>query len=91
MAVGGHHCYDDTRRRVDYGVNGNKVLSMLIDGQGTNYKGNGAQDMVMLVHVNETNKTMNFVYYSPEQGKVWNIQNQFQYDFSDALNPTIGE
>ena len=64
---------------------------MLIDGQGTKYKGDGAQDMLMLVHVNEAKKTMNFVYYSPEKGKVWNLQNQYQISFADEFNPTIGK
>lgn len=91
LAVGGHHCYDDTVYRTDKGVNGNKILSMLIDGQGTKYKGDGAQDMLMLVHVNEAKKTMNFVYYSPEKGKVWNLQNQYQISFADEFNPTIGK
>lgn len=33
MMLGGHHCTDDIARRTDYGENGNKVISMLIDGQ----------------------------------------------------------
>ncbi len=90
LAVGGHNCYDDTLYRIDKGVYGNQIISMLIDGQGTKYKGDGAQDMLMLVHVNETNKTLNFVYYSPEKGKVWNLQNQYQISFADVLNPTVG-
>ncbi|MBQ2712312.1 MAG: metallophosphoesterase [Clostridia bacterium] len=90
MAVGGHHCYDDIVYRTDYGVNGNKVLGMLVDGQGTKYQGSNAQDMVLLCHVNESDKTINFVYYSPEQGKVWNIQNQFEVNFADEKNPTVG-
>lgn len=91
MAFGGHHPYDDLVYRIDKGPNGNKVMSMLVDGQGAKYKGDGAQDMILLVHVNETNKTMNFVYYSPEKGKVWNLQNQFQINFADPNNPAIGE
>ncbi len=90
MNLGGHYPTDDIERRVDIGKHGNKVLSMLIDGQGTSYKGNNAQDMILLCHVNESKKTINFVYYSPEKDKLWNIQNQFEYNFADALNPTIG-
>lgn len=91
FAVGGHRIYDDVVYRVDNGINGNKIISMLTDAQGVNYKGEGAQDILMLVHVNEAKKTMNFVYYSPEKGKLWNIQNQFQLSIADSLNPAIGE
>lgn len=90
LAVSGHRIYDDILYRYDYGDNGNRILSMLVDGQGTKYNGENAQDMLLLVHVNEAKKTMNFVYYSPEKGKVWNIQNQFQLSFADPMNPTIG-
>ncbi len=90
LNVGGHHPSDDIERKLDIGENGNKVLSLLVDGQGTKYKGSTGQDMCLLVHVNEAKKTMNFVYYSPEQDKAWNIQNQFQYSFADANNPAIG-
>lgn len=91
LAVGGHNCYDDSLYRIDKGVHGNQIISMLIDGQGAKYKGDGAQDMLMLVHVNESKKTLNYVYYSPEKGKVWNLQNQYQISFSDELNPTVGK
>ncbi len=90
LAVSGHRIYDDIVYRYDYGDNGNRVLSMLVNGQGTKYNGDNAQDMLLLVHVNEKNKTMNYVYYSPEKDKVWNIQNQFQLSFADPKNPTIG-
>lgn len=90
LNIGGHYCADDIERRVDYGENGNKVLSMLVDGQGATYKGEGGQDIILMMHVNESEKKINAVYYSPEKDKVWNIQNQFQYSFADANNPAIG-
>jgi len=88
--IGGHHPTDDIEYRYDMGDHGNKVLSMLIDGQGTDYKGDGAQDMLLLCFMNETDKTMTCVYYSPEKDRAWNIQNMFQLSFADPLNPTIG-
>ncbi len=33
MTLGGHHCTDDIARHTDFGENGNKIISMLIDGQ----------------------------------------------------------
>lgn len=91
FGVGGHENNDEPYHRVDYGVNGNKITSMICDVQVSTYKGEGALDVFMLVHVNEEKKTMNFVYYSPENDGVYNIQGQFQLSFADSLNPTIGE
>ncbi len=91
LAAGGHHPYDDIVCRTDVGVNGNKITSMLVDGQGTKYRSDPEQDMLLLVHVNEEKKTMNCVYYSPEKEAVWNIQNQFQISIADEFNPTIGK
>lgn len=91
MGLGGHENNDEALHRTEYGKNGNKILSMLCDVQVSKYKGAGCLDVLMLVHVNEKNKTMNFLYYSPMHNKVYNIQGQFQLSFADPLNPTIGE
>lgn len=91
MGVGGHENNDEALHRVEYGVNGNKILSMLCDVQVSTYKDEGCLDVLMLVHVNEEEKTMNFVYYSPMHEKVFNMQGQFEISFADPLNPTIGD
>ena len=90
MGVGGHENNDDAYIRTDYGKNGNKIYSLLTDVQVSTYKGSGALDVFLLVFVNETNKTMNMVYYSPEHNKAYNLQNQYQISFADANNPAIG-
>lgn len=90
MGVGGHENNDTAYHRVEYGVHGNKILSMLCDVQVSTYKGNGCLDVFLLVHVNEAKKTMTCLYYSPMREKVFNLQGQFQLSFADPLNPTIG-
>ena len=91
MGLGGHENNDEPYHRYEYGENGNKILSMLCDVQVSKYNGEGTLDVFMLVHVNEKNKTMNYLYYSPMHGKVYNVQGQFQLSFADPLNPTIGQ
>ena len=91
FGVGGHENNDEALYRTEYGKYGNKITSMLCDVQVSKYKGEGCLDVFMLVHVNEKNKTMNFLYYSPMHNKVYNVQGQFQISFADPLNPTIGE
>lgn len=91
FGVGGHENNDEPVHRVEYGVHGNKITSMLCDVQVSTFNGEGALDVFMLVHVNEKNKTMNFMYYSPMHNKVYNVQGQFQLSFADPLNPTIGK
>ena len=90
MGVGGHENNDDAYCRVDYGKKGNQIFSILADVQVSTYKGAGALDVFLLVFVNEENKTMNMVYYSPENNKAFNIQNQYQISFADPNNPAIG-
>lgn len=89
LNIGGHYCGDDIVRRTDYGINGNKITSMIVDGQVTKYKGETAQDMMLLVHVKEDQKIANCVYYSPEQDACWNLQNQFELNFKDSKNPAL--
>ena len=91
MGVGGHENNDEPFHRVEYGVNGNKITSLLCDVQVSVYNGEGCLDVLLLVHVNEEHKTMNLVYYSPMHEKVFNVQGQYQISFADPLNPTIGE
>ena len=90
MGVGGHETNDEAFSRIDYGENGNQIISILADAQTCTYKGAGTMDVFLLIFVNETNKTMNFIYYSPEHDKAYNIQNQYQISFADPNNPAIG-
>ena len=63
---------------------------MLIDLQSSSYQGDIWIDPFVLVQVNESKKSMMFMYYSPEHESVYNVQNQFEISFADANNPTIG-
>ncbi len=91
MAVSGHVCHDDTIMREDVGENGNTVRSWLIDGQtALHNNGDVGEDMMMIFLVNEAAKTMRGYYYSPEKNAVYNIQNMYQFNFADELNPAIG-
>lgn len=90
MGVGGHENNDTAYCRYEYGKHGNKILSMLCDVQVSTYNGAGCLDVFLLVHVNESKKTMTCLYYSPMHEKVFNLQGQFQLSFADPLNPTIG-
>ena len=91
FGVGGHENNDEALHRVEYGIHGNKITSMLCDVQVSSFEGDNVLDVFMLVHVNESEKTMTFVYYSPNWDGVFNMQGQFQLSFADPLNPTIGE
>lgn len=90
MGIGGHTGSDDVLQRFDYGKNGNRIVSMLIDLQSSSYQGDIWIDPFVLVQVNESKKSMMFMYYSPEHESVYNVQNQFEISFADANNPAIG-
>lgn len=92
MATSGHVCGDNIMRRTDPGVNGNTVLSMLVDGQvAVSDPAYGVgEDMMLLMRVNEATKTFRAYFYSPRMDAVFNLQNQFEYCFADANNPAIG-
>lgn len=91
LGVNGNDNSEEPVYRIDTGVHGNKIMSMLLDVQASRYKDDTILDVFMLIRVNEKNKTMSFMYYSPAYDKVYNIQGQFQLSFADPLNPTIGE
>ena len=90
LGVGGHESMDDAFTNITYGENNNKIINMLVDAQSSRYKGDAWLDVFLLVHVNEKEKTMNLRYFSPDEGKVYNIQNQYEIHFADPNNPTIG-
>lgn len=84
MVINGHNGADDIVMRTDVGVNGNKIISYLADPQATRVNGGEiGEDSIVLMKFNEKNKTIVFSLYSPEYGKVFNIQNQFIKSFAD--------
>lgn len=83
MAICGHNCVDDIVMRTDTGVNGNKIISYLVDPQCTKVKGaTWGEDCIVLMKFNEKKKTIAFCMYSPEYDKAFNIQNQFIVSFA---------
>ena len=88
MAFSGHIPADYLFRRQDKGINGNTFTSVLVDLQGAMMS--SAMNTLLVIKVNERNKTMNFCYYSPEYDACYNLQNQFTMSFADEFNPTIG-
>lgn len=84
MAINGHNPTDDIVMRTDVGVNGNKIISYLVDPQCTKINGGAiGEDCIVLMKFNEKNKTIAFSLYSPEYDKVLNIQNQFIVSFAE--------
>ncbi len=91
MATSGHVPHDNIVSRTDLGVNGNKIISMLVDGQTALHDNGVGEDMMLIMRVNESTKTIRAYYYSPANNGCYNIQNQFEYSFADVNNPTIGK
>lgn len=87
MVWSGHCSSDDIIYRVDKGVHGNKIHTFLIDAQGSFFT--APCDVFSYFKINEARKTANVYWYSPENDKYLNSQNQFVIDFSDEFNPTI--
>ncbi len=76
--------------RKDKGAYGNTVMSMLCDGQGTDYFTMDGDDvsswgdpLILVVKVNEKNKTLTYRYYNPVNNCFLGIENQFEISFAD--------
>ena len=90
MAAGGHVTGDTIMKRVDTGDNGNKVLSMLIDGQAVrDTEGVRGATLILVCKINEKTKKMTFNYYNPVDDLYFCVENQFEYDFSDIESKNI--
>ena len=90
MAAGGHVTGDTIMKRVDIGDNGNKVLSMLIDGQAVrDISGYRGASLILICKINEKTKKMTFNYYDPVKDLYFCVENQFEYDFSDIVSREI--
>jgi len=91
MVLSGHTSYDDIVYRRDIGVHGNVIHEMLIDAQGSMATSNdGFTDVFALFKFNEAKKKIYVYWYSPLKNQYLNIQNQFEIDFADPNNPTVG-
>jgi len=91
LTASGHIETDTNMFRTDTGVYGNTVLSMLCDGQGVRYHTNtdplsGTGDtLILIARVNEKTKTIKYYYYNPVNNMMFGAENQWEYDFSNAL------
>ena len=90
MVCCGHVGSDDIKVRTDVGVYGNNITSMLVDAQASVADKGLGEDAILICKVNEKTKKMCCVFYSPTNDGVYNLQNQFEISFADALNPTVG-
>ncbi len=92
LVLCGHNGTDDVVMRTDYGVNGNKITSVLIDAQVSIYNNETiGEDPVLIMKFNESTKSVNCSYYSFAHDAVYNLQNMFSFSIADANNPTIGK
>jgi len=78
MAIGGHVSIPDIQYREDLGVNGNKVISVLVDGQALDW-GN-SHNLLMLLKFSKDGSKVTFNYYSPTHGAYLDKNNQFTLD-----------
>lgn len=91
LTLNGHYCGDDVIMRTDTGIHGNKITSLLIDAQVMEINDGGiGEDPMFLMYFNESEKSIDCVYYSAKYDKCFNIQNQFVISFADENNPAIG-
>lgn len=76
--------------RQDKGVYGNTVMSMLCDGQGLSYFCSDGDDvsswgdpLILVVKVNERNKSLTYRYYNPVNNCFLGVENQVEFSFAD--------
>ena len=75
MAIGGHVSVPDIQYREDLGVNGNKVINVLVDGQALDW--GDSHNLLMLLKFSEDGSKVTFNYYSPTHGAYLDRNNQF--------------
>lgn len=88
IVFSGHNSSDDIIYRKDIGEHGNTIHSFLIDAQGS--FDSQSCDVLSIFKINEEQKKAYVYWYSPNEGKYLNKQNQFVIDFQDNMNKTIG-
>ena len=84
LVLSGHDPWDKIVMREDDGVNGNKVVQMLIDPQGMD--ANSPVGMVAMFHFSEDGKTVQVEYYSTIEEKWYHPDNQFTFTL-DVVEP----
>ncbi|MBQ8254520.1 MAG: metallophosphoesterase [Clostridia bacterium] len=84
LVLSGHDPWDKIVMREDDGVNGNKVVQMLIDPQGMD--ANAPVGMVAMFHFSEDGKTVQVEYYSTVEEKWYHPDNQFTFTL-DVVKP----
>ena len=80
MTFCGHVIADDITVKEMVGENGNVVTHFLINAQGIIMNA-GLESMVALLNFDEQNQLCYINYVSTIQDKLYNVQNQFVYDF----------
>lgn len=80
MTFCGHVIADDITVKEMVGENGNVVTHFLINAQGI-IMNDGLESMVALLNFDEQNQLCYINYVSTIQDKLYNVQNQFVYDF----------
>jgi len=90
MALCGHSMASDIQYREDYGVNGNKVISALIDAQGLDYF-NPTYNMVALLKFSADGSKVTFNYYSPTRKCFLGSESQFTLDVEGTVTDTAYE
>ncbi|MBO4962480.1 MAG: hypothetical protein J6C97_01755, partial [Clostridia bacterium] len=92
LTASGHIGTDFNISRQDTGKYGNKVLSTLCDGQSTKYYGDidgvpgWGDPLIQIARVNEKTKQIKYYYFNPVNNMLFGVENQWTYDFSNALN-----
>ncbi len=88
LVLSGHDPWDKIVMREDNGVNGNKVVQMLIDPQGIDNV--GTVGMVAMFHFSEDGKTVQVEYYSTVEEKWYHPDNRFTFNLN-VLAPERGD
>lgn len=84
LTFNGHYISDDIVMRQDVGIHGNTITSIRVDPQCSRFETEYGLDPIMLMQFNESEKTIDIIFYSPAHDKCFNIQNQFTISFADA-------
>lgn len=96
MLVSGHASSTSVGRRVDTGVNGNKVLQLMVDESLIEYSGTRQTGVMALLGFENGGNTVHFNFYSPSEDKLYRADNQFTVEldssfFNDADEKDVTE
>ncbi len=85
MAIGGHVSVADVQYNEAFGVNGNKVINILVDGQALDWK-NPSYNMLLLLRFSADGSNVTFDYYSPTRDCFLDSNNHFTLDVDGAVS-----